>query len=153
MLGCKTGGRDWAKGQSGNKGGRPKQNGPDLQLLENIPRMDISASIGRLIEMPFDDLMSLHKGKVTTTLDMLVASVIIECKKRACPYRLTFLLDRWLGPTSPTPIEVATATKKAAPNEQEAFYIVEINVGGKFVRVKPRAELLVERAKSDGTAP
>lgn len=80
----------WAKGQSGNPGGRPKL--PEhLRNVERIHADEIKAMISRFSRMRVSDLKAYLKDPEVTGIEQQLISNILN------PLSIGFVLDRTIG--------------------------------------------------------
>ena len=93
--GKKTGGRNFAAGNTG----RPKgsKNKCVSKAVVNSNQKEIEVIISKYMAMSIDKLKATVTRKTTKSLDVMVIKIIIECIKFGDFSRLNFLLDRTIG--------------------------------------------------------
>lgn len=95
-IGTKTGGRNWAPGQSGNPGGRP--NLPeDLKNVKKLTKHEVESLIAKYMRMELAEIDAVIKNPKTKALDGWVCSIIKFGIMKGDPLRLSFLFDRIIG--------------------------------------------------------
>lgn len=89
--------RPWKPGQSGNPGGRPKL--PEsLSAVKALGREEVSRIISKYARMTLDELDAAVLGSDTPVLELVLAKLLLELMRKGDAGRLSFLLDRALGP-------------------------------------------------------
>jgi hypothetical protein len=131
--GKKTGGRNWGKGESGNKAGY--QGLTDVQLLKHRTRDEILKSMCSLLTRPMREVEAIannmKKGENGPEVgdekcaDVLMASVIAAAVVKGCPSRLNYMFQHIIGrPQTVEEIDVEAA--ELARREQKAQNLPDI---------------------------
>ena len=106
--GKKTGGRNFAKGNTANPHGglMPK----DIVQIRTLTSIDFNRIAISLLYTPMDELRKIYANGATFGIHAMIAGMIITAAEKTCTYRANFILDRVLG-------------RVAGPNE------INVNVG------------------------
>ena len=95
--GKKTGGKNFAKGQSGNPGGRPKLEG-DLREMMKERRLAIVTEIHRQLELPFETIHKMTEDKSLPAQVFLIARILTQAANKGCHFKATFIFENALAP-------------------------------------------------------
>jgi len=128
------------KGQSGNPSGRAKLPA-DLLEAKRCNKEQLETLLHKFLVMDKEALRQIMASPVSTMLELMVGSIIMRAVNDGCTMRLSFLLDRVLG-KMPSDQPTADETHIEKPEARGPVFVVEVNQNGKFVRPRPRMELL-----------
>jgi hypothetical protein len=95
-MGKKSGGKDWAKGRSGNPAGRKKLP-EDVKQIKAMRKSDLDIIFTRHSVRSLNDLVEFLKNGENPALEMLVARVMIEGIKKGDHQKMDALLNRMIG--------------------------------------------------------
>ena len=97
----KTGGRDFAKGVSGNPGGRPKD--PlDVKLAKTMDKVSFARAMHEVLHAPDEALTTILSDPLAPAVSKALASVLLKCIEDGDAQRLEILLKRYIGPVDST---------------------------------------------------
>lgn len=94
--GVKTGGRDFAPGQSGNLNGRPKVP-PDVRQARTANTEELTRILTEFMKLPISFLKERMKAEGTSSMEMLVGSILVKAITNGDFSRANFLFDRAFG--------------------------------------------------------
>lgn len=89
--------RMFKKGQSGNPLGRPRMS-EDERKARLLNKVEFERVLNRYIRMSMLEIKARVEDPKTPSLEQIVAKVIYEAAKRGDERRLSFILDRLIGP-------------------------------------------------------
>lgn len=113
-TGRKTGGKDFVPGQSGNPAGRPAPAGPELRAAKLKLREQFELIVLELAEVNLTQLQAMVEDPTVPALKLMVASVMLKGLSLGDPARVTFLLDRLVGPV-PKAVELGGVNGEPLP--------------------------------------
>ena len=131
------------KGQSGNPGGAPKNLG-EILALRKYNKEKFDTRLTEFMNMSMEDIEKIRDDRKAIGFDIMLASTILKAWELGCPTRMSMFWNRLIGPVKGTyeirsdlPETHIELDKPKEVDEQD-FYIVEMNEGGKFKRQRPR---------------
>ena len=93
--GKKTGGRNWALGQSGNPVGTPVVP-DDLKAARKLNRIELERVLNRYIYMTKAEIVRAAQSEDTPAMELMIASLISKGTNEGDPKRLGFIFE-YLG--------------------------------------------------------
>lgn len=96
--GKKTGGRDFQPGNPGGPGPTPTP--PDLKETQKLTRVKVARLMNKYSHLSVQELRKIVQDPNTLAIDALVCSVLGTGISKGDHQRLTFLLDRLIGPVT-----------------------------------------------------
>lgn len=95
--GKKTGGRDLKPGDRLNPLGRPPEP-EDVKDAKKLSKVEFIRVANKFLYMTLAEIREVEEDKKSTMLDLLLASIILKGFDHGDQGRLTFFLDRIIGP-------------------------------------------------------
>lgn len=93
--GKKTGGRNFKRGETANRSGRPRVPG-EIRELYTANRLYIARRMSELFDMPVNEYRALKRDATLNTLDALIISLMDKAYK-GNTQAFTLLMDRVCG--------------------------------------------------------
>lgn len=106
--GKKSGGKNFQPGQSGNPAGRPATVSEELREAKKLLRDQFELTVIECAKLTFPELDKLIQDPTTPALKLMVASVMVKGVSLGDPGRMSFFLDRLVGPV-PKAVELSGA--------------------------------------------
>jgi hypothetical protein len=95
--GKKTGGRDLKPGETANPNGRPKVP-EDIKQLRQLNKDELLKILNKYVYLTKSDLKDALQKEDTPAVEMMVGTIILKAIQSGDHSRLTFILDRLIGP-------------------------------------------------------
>lgn len=116
-TGRKTGGRNFAPGQSGNPKGAPKKG---IKQARQMTATMFSEIVLRYMDFTLEDINKAFIDPKTPALDLIVLKILHESIKKGDNIRMNFLLERTIGKVKDV-IDHQSSDKSMSP--AVTFYI------------------------------
>lgn len=95
--GKKTGGKNFKPGETGNPNGRP-QVPQDVKQMRELNKVELTRILNKFVYLTKDELSECLKDPMTPAVEMMVGTIIHKAITTGDHSRLTFILDRLVGP-------------------------------------------------------
>ena len=89
----------FAKGQSGNPGGRTKMP-PEVKEARKLNRQTMELALNKFLHWETDKLAEFLRDKTNPVLEMIIAKILLESMIKGDQIRLNFIFDRLIGKVS-----------------------------------------------------
>ena len=136
------------------RAGRPK-NPEGFNEVQKLNKTKFIIAANKFLYMTPKEIQEALTQPDVTMIDLLVGGIIAKAAKESDTVRAAFILDRLIDrrklleeadPTLLPPMESQPATKQ---EDTGPVFVVEINTGGRFVRARPREQILLEATVND----
>jgi hypothetical protein len=94
--GKKTGGRDFAKGVSGNPKGGPGLP-KDVKEARKLTQGELERAVNRYLHLSRGELKAAIEAPGTPMIEIMIASIIAQAATKGDQMRLDFILNRIIG--------------------------------------------------------